>query len=540
MSDASASSVGGMTTPDEAWAELNLHLTRSRGLCLVFVYAADSRALMTLRTRLEDEWTTKAVPLSLIRPEAPEHAAHEVMQALEEEVRLRPQLRVPVWLQLTAHDWRLDKPVWETSRHDVLYRLNEWRAWLQQSLRRPLIVALPLAWIGKVAEVAPDLWHVRTMSVRLDIGARALAMDLARPWSRFPMSGSDVEVAETMPVGEGDMALAREGIERARLELVEGGDAIRLDLARRLTEFGHALLRRQDIAEAIDALAEAEGLYESLSAASGDARSFVSERIDAATLLGEAYTAAGKPANALASYVCAGDLLNVRSGMLDQLKAAATASIPLLFEEGRILQQQGRYEEALALYEGKARELESAGAFDLPMAPLVNMTALLKMRAADMLALLGRRGDAIARYRRMVDLLTQRVVGEPGDLRMAILLTSGLRSLEDLLGAAAPSDGPSEALRVSLDHLQQQAEIREPQRVEELALALEHLAQSRLRRVPEEASPPPTLTQPLAQALALRRLLAQAFPDQDRYQAALVKIQAMVDAHSISSASQHP
>lgn len=539
MTDASASSVGGMTTPDEAWAELNLHLSRSRGLCLVFVYAADSRALMTLRTRLEDEWTTKAVPLCLIRPQAPEHAAREVIQTLEEEVRRHPDLRVPVWVQLTAHDWRSDEPVWEASRHDVLYRLNEWRAWLQQSLRRPLIVALPLAWIGKVAEVAPDLWHVRTMSVRLDIGARALAMDLAQPWPRFLIGDSDVEVAEAMSAGTEDLELARARVERARSELVEGGDAVRLDLARRLMDLGHALLRHKAFSAAVQALIEAERLLVSLCEASRDERSFMSERVDVAALLGDAFRASGNMIEASVAYDRAVNLLRTSSVSLDRAGAAISADLNILLKQARTLQQQGRYEEAFAIYDAKSRELEAAGAFVLPIPSMASLAARLKMWSADMQAQLGRRGDAIATYRRMVDLLTQRLVGQPDDVSTATLLISGLRSLENLLGATAPPEASSAALQACLDLWRQRAVIDEPQALEDLAEGLELLFQARLARAPNGALGS-VAAQPLTQALELRRRLVESFPEQNLHQMALARVQAMVDAHSISSASQHP
>lgn len=539
MTEPSASLTVGMTTPDEAWAELNLHLTRSRALCLVFIYAADSRALMLLRTRLEDEWVSRSAPVCLIQPSAPNRAAIEVMQVLEHEVLQHPDLHAPVWLQLTAHDWRSDQPAWEHARHEVLYRLNEWRAWLQQTFRRPLIVALPLAWNGKVAEVAPDLWHVRTMSARLDIGARVLAMDLAQSWPRFLGRGAgvDAETVENIAHGEIDLRLAHDGVARARSELHEGGEAVRLDLAQRLMEFGHALLRQRDIPAAEQALKEAERLFESLCAASGDVRSFLSERVDAASLLGDAFRASGNLIEASAAYGRATKLLNTRSVILDRASAALSADLELIHKQAQALQQQGRYEEAFALYDGKSNELDAAGAFDLPIASLAVLATQFKMWSADMQALIGRRSDAIATYRRMVDLLTQRLAGQPEDASTAILLTLGLHSLEELLGATVQAQTSIEALQDCVDLWLRRPVIDEPELLDDLAEVLEQLFQARLMRAPS-GTLDALATQPLVQALALRRHLVKVFPEQNFYQAALSRVQSMFDALSISSASQ--
>lgn len=154
---------GEVSIVDAAWAEMNLHLHRSKGLCLVFLCSDSPAALAQMRRQLEDTWVWRTAPLVFIRPESADTAAKEVLRALQDYAKDKPHLRAPVWVELNQVDAAEDK-AWDQARAEVMSRLNEWRSWVQAELRRPVVFTLPQAWRRKMAEVAPDLWSVRTYS----------------------------------------------------------------------------------------------------------------------------------------------------------------------------------------------------------------------------------------------------------------------------------------------------------------------------------------------------------------------------------------
>ena len=69
------SSSNDSTTVESAWAELNLHLQRSKGLCLVFLCSDSPAALNLLRTRVEDAWAWRTAPMAWLHPAQPGTAA---------------------------------------------------------------------------------------------------------------------------------------------------------------------------------------------------------------------------------------------------------------------------------------------------------------------------------------------------------------------------------------------------------------------------------------------------------------------------------
>ena len=168
--DVAGASTDETSTVDAAWAEMNLHLSRSKGLCLVFLCSDSPAALAQMRQRLEDTWVWRTAPLVFIRPESADAAAKEVLRALQDYSKDKPHLRAPVWVELHQVDVA-EGNEWDRTRAEVMSRLNEWRSWLQAEFRRPLVFALPQAWRRKMAEVAPDLWSVRTYSAAVETPA---------------------------------------------------------------------------------------------------------------------------------------------------------------------------------------------------------------------------------------------------------------------------------------------------------------------------------------------------------------------------------
>ena len=307
---------GVAVSADAAWAELNLHLERSKGFCLVFVYADGAYELQQLRTRLSDGWAWRTAPLQVIRLETPARAAGQVTSALEVELSAHTELRAPVWLELTEIDAHSSN-AWEAARHDVLYRLNEWRSWLQGSFRRPLVIALPASWRGRLNAVAPDLWHVRTMSVQLSptsvAGAAgaigAPSYDLHRTLGALGgpegLEAADSAFDEALDAGRTDeaLALAQRLVEQHRLNSA-GGDSpgVLRDLAVSLINLGDAQRQAGQGAEALAAYRESLAIDRELRQRLGDSPEVLRDLALSLNKLGDAQRQAGQGAEALAAY----------------------------------------------------------------------------------------------------------------------------------------------------------------------------------------------------------------------------------------------
>ena len=184
---------------EAVWAELNLHLSRSKAFSLFFLCSDSPAALERLRLRVEDAWMWRTAPMTRLSPRMPSTAAIEVLRSLESLVKEQPKLRVPVWVDLTAVD-AAEANDWDLARIEVMSRLNEWRSWLQSTFRKPLLVALPRVWRQRMAQVAPDLWHVRTYSAAIAAEGTAAGVDIAEIRSALTVSSREPKGDDSLPV----------------------------------------------------------------------------------------------------------------------------------------------------------------------------------------------------------------------------------------------------------------------------------------------------------------------------------------------------
>ena len=164
-----------MLSPDEAWREMRLHIEWANGFVLCFVFSDSNQQAGALLQRLDDAWRFRTAPVSVIQPDPPEQLVQQVFDALARHRQLG--FVAPAWLQLSAEPAML---AWDQARTECLARLNEARDWLMHDFAQPLVLCLPRAWLGQVAGLAPDLWHVRSFVAELQAApAPALARDAA-------------------------------------------------------------------------------------------------------------------------------------------------------------------------------------------------------------------------------------------------------------------------------------------------------------------------------------------------------------------------
>lgn len=143
---------------EQAWKALCRHLDRSARFTLVFLISEDPSALDEVRGRLEIELQLRAARLVIIEPAGPPvHWVDPLESALAPEHALI-QARSPVWLALAHHP---DDPLMGLQRDTVLAALNQYRSSLEHAFQRPLLIALPQAYLPRICAVAPDLWTIR-------------------------------------------------------------------------------------------------------------------------------------------------------------------------------------------------------------------------------------------------------------------------------------------------------------------------------------------------------------------------------------------
>lgn len=242
----------------QAWRQIERRLGLLSSFGLIVVFVRDPVLLAPLKQRVL-QWLGGGAGLAdvSISPTDPSADATlvEVFSALD-----RPGVRV-CWLD--AHR-REGVERWDAVRSDLLARLNERRGPLEAALQGGLILLLPEGGLRTVASIAPDLWHVRTLTL-------TLALSGARPF--FELDAAELQGLVCQAVRVGDItapsrtdwlhrwqALALQthqdrgaGLTEALLDfqLMEGVVEARRALARgqfRLAmEIGHALL---DLADA--------------------------------------------------------------------------------------------------------------------------------------------------------------------------------------------------------------------------------------------------------------------------------------------------
>ena len=247
---------------DEAWREMRLHMEWNEALSLCFLFTPDARAVADIRQWASDNFAYRTAPLLVVEPRQPANASAEVLSSLQQHVHNLSMVRAPVWLQLLAID-DTSQTGWDSSRAELLSRLNEAREWLVKSFARPLVVCLPPAWRHRVVALAPDLWHIRSYSVLLAPVVASAAPDHAAP-------GTESHVLPS--VTERQLAAAKPVLEAARSRQIQQprDPSLQRELGMALDDWGDANLDAGRASEALAAYRESLQLRRELRQSLGD------------------------------------------------------------------------------------------------------------------------------------------------------------------------------------------------------------------------------------------------------------------------------
>jgi len=141
---------------ERSWRSLARHLERSERFTLVILAATDPAALDEIWRRVASRSGT-ARHLRLDFADRARWWVAELEDALEADDRLI-SARSPVWLALEGDPERATA---DRLRGAALGALNQYRTTMERSFRRPLLIALPKAYLPTIPAVAPDLWTIR-------------------------------------------------------------------------------------------------------------------------------------------------------------------------------------------------------------------------------------------------------------------------------------------------------------------------------------------------------------------------------------------
>ncbi len=288
-----ADSQGEILSADQAWREMRLYMEWNEALSLCFLFAPDTRAVASIRQWASDSFAYRTAPLLVVEPQNPVDAAATVLESLQHQVSQFGMVRAPVWVQLTAID-DTTQTGWETTRAELLSRLNEAREWLVKSFARPLVLCLPPAWRNKVVAVAPDLWHIRSYSAQLPPAA---GIGPGRILAIADNQSLQSVVQRQLAAGQPELELTR-----ARLANRPGNHALQRDLSLALDGWGDTNMVVGRTSEALAAYRESLDICRQLRQALGDSPQVLRDLSVSLNKVGGAEDAAGRSSEALAAY----------------------------------------------------------------------------------------------------------------------------------------------------------------------------------------------------------------------------------------------
>ena len=147
---------------DPGWPRLRRSLDLADGFAFYLVFI-DWPAQVDLGCRyLDDSLRLRTLRLQRVLPAASGELVSVAMDAL-----LGGDCRPgrPVWLECWRHP---SDDGWSEARRQLLARLNEGRGRLESTFRAPLVLLLPCDDVARTAEIAPDLWSVRRLTLRCE------------------------------------------------------------------------------------------------------------------------------------------------------------------------------------------------------------------------------------------------------------------------------------------------------------------------------------------------------------------------------------
>ncbi|KIG15666.1 tetratricopeptide repeat family protein [Enhygromyxa salina] len=234
-----------LLTLEHAWSRLTTHLEWADRFWVLFVFTDDPRVVEILRRRTQAQLAAANRGFVALRPAKPADI-DDVILGLLEGATTTVSL-----IDLVRHDDLSGAPGWAGAWQRLLLRLNERRELLRR--RSPaggIVFATTLNRLGETPALAPDLWTIRALALRVASQPNQIAAPTG-PTGRTPVRVS----------GERrDPVLARQAVDKARArgdesglletlvalaEAVEGDEVLTVAqearaLAERLLEHGEA------------------------------------------------------------------------------------------------------------------------------------------------------------------------------------------------------------------------------------------------------------------------------------------------------------
>lgn len=243
---------------ESAWQTIRANLEWTPGFGLIFVFCSDARAKEALFRRADDLMRTRVRPFERLPARQADDLKNYLLPAAVNPAAAQVKMGMPLWLDLDGHP---ADPQWDSARDEFLYRLNERRAGLTRENTRAVVLALPLDWIKRAAEAAPDLWTIRQPSVYLEPSGAAVrpavasssATDGVTADNAHPMEHS-VNTAKVLP-----LAVRRwQDSIKSRTALTVWDSAEASDAA---LQAGHAAVALDIARQAVALIREAVGAY---------------------------------------------------------------------------------------------------------------------------------------------------------------------------------------------------------------------------------------------------------------------------------------
>ncbi|MEY4753760.1 MAG: hypothetical protein RJA44_1435, partial [Pseudomonadota bacterium] len=147
----------------QAWRLLERRLRQLQGFALLVYFVRTPLLAARLRKRLHAQLQACQRELAIVASVHPENFAELSLKALFG----RTGNSAPIgahWLEAFRG---AGQPAWDTERRELLARLNERRSRLEAEFQAPLILLLPAGAEAEMADLAPDLWHIRLPSAEL-------------------------------------------------------------------------------------------------------------------------------------------------------------------------------------------------------------------------------------------------------------------------------------------------------------------------------------------------------------------------------------
>ena len=147
----------------QAWRVLERRLRLSQGFAFFPIIVSDAALVQPLKARLEawmrsHDWAWAEVALA-----KPDEFAERSLLSLFAQLRAKPARLA--WFE--AHRGAVEAG-WIDQRRELFSRLNERRGRLEGELKGALLLLLPEGGEREAARFAPDLWHVRGLSLLLE------------------------------------------------------------------------------------------------------------------------------------------------------------------------------------------------------------------------------------------------------------------------------------------------------------------------------------------------------------------------------------